>query len=386
MSKDTARARALVEELLGKADVIVGGTRPWDIHVHDERFFTRMIRHGQLGIGEAYMDGWWDCDGLDEMSARFIRADLHRESARDPRFVGYFLKQWLKGIGRKGLAFEVGRSHYDLSNALFESFLDPTMSYSCGYWRHASTLEEAQTAKLDLICRKLDLKPGMTVLEIGCGWGGWARHAAQNYGVSVTGVSVSREQIAYAEARTGDLPITYQLADYRDVQGQYDRVVSIAMFEAVGRRYYETFMDVVDRTLKPDGMVLVHTICGNKPVASAEAAWLNEYIFPNGELPSVGDVFQAAQGRLVPEGAHHLDGDYARTLAAWDTRFQQNWHTISDQFDERFYRMWRFYLGISKGIFDSRLGHLWQFVFTKDGIPGLRITETGNEYPSADAR
>jgi cyclopropane-fatty-acyl-phospholipid synthase len=379
-------AERLVTELMATADIRVGGNRPWDITVHDERFFHRLIRHGQLGIGEAYMDGWWDCDRIDEMSARFIRANLHHESSRDPRFISYYLKQRLKGIGRKSLAYQVGEAHYNLSNELFAAFLDDSMSYSCAYWRDAETLEEAQRAKLDLVCRKLNLQPGMKVLEIGCGWGGWARHAAQQYGVEVLGITVSKEQLAWARERSDGLPLRFELTDYRDVTGEYDRVVSIAMFEAVGQRYFRTFMKVANRVLKPGGQVLLHTIIGNTPIEAAQARWLNTYIFPNGEMPSLSQVYKAAEGLFVAEAAHHLDGDYARTLAEWDRRFVRNWPRIERDFDQRFYRMWRFYLQISQGIFKSRLCHLWQFVFSKDGIPGLDVTCTANTYPHADAR
>jgi len=267
------------------------------------------------------MDGWWDCERIDEMSARFIRANLHHESIRDQRFVGYYLKQHLKGIGRKSLAYQVGEAHYDLSNELFAAFLDETMSYSTAYWRDAEMLEEAQRAKLDLVCRKLDLRPGMTVLDIGCGWGGWARHAAKQYGVEVLGITISKEQLAWAREKSAGLPVRFELMDYRDVHGSYDRVVSIAMFEAVGQRYFRTFMKTVNRALKPDGQFLLHTILSNVPIEAAQSRWLNTYIFPNGELPSLAQIFAAAEGLLVAEAAHHLDGDYLRTLAEWDRRF-----------------------------------------------------------------
>lgn len=380
------RAEALITELLLRADVRVGGDRPWDINVTDQRFFERVIRDGQLGMGEAYMDGWWDCKSVDEMSARFIRANLHDESIRDPRFIMQYLKNRLKGIGRKSLAFEVGEAHYDLGNDLFESFLDKTMSYSCGYWRDAKSLEEAQIAKLDLVCRKLDLRRGMKVLEIGCGWGGWARHAAEYYGVEVHGITVSKEQLDWARQHTDSLPLKFELMDYRDVKGSYDRVVSVAMFEAVGQSYFRIFMQKVAEVLKSDGQFLLHTIVSNQPIEAAQSRWLNTYIFPNGELPSLAQIMTAMEGLFVLEAAHHLDGDYALTLAEWDRRFVANWPKLSTKFDQRFYRMWRFYLQISQGIFKSRLCHLWQFVFTKDGIPGLDIGKIGLVYPNADLR
>ena len=385
-SRTASRAENLVTELMESADVRVNGDRPWDIQVHDARFFDRMIRHGQLGIGEAYMDGWWDCARIDEMSARFIRANLHHESIRDRRFIGYYLKQRLKGIGRKSLAYEVGEAHYDLSNEMFASFLDDTMSYSCAYWPGAETLEQAQRAKLDLICRKLDLKPGMKVLEIGCGWGGWARHAAEHYGVEVVGVTVSKEQLAWAREKCAGLPVRFDLMDYRDVKGSYDRVVSIAMFEAVGQKYFRTFMETVDRVLKPDGLFLLHTITSNTPIESAQSRWLNTYIFPNGELPSLAQVYKAAEGLFVAEAAHHLDGDYQRTLAESDAPLRRQLA------DDR--------AGVRPAVLPDvallsadQPGHLQiapvpsvAFRFFQDGIPGLDISRTGTTYPHADSR
>jgi cyclopropane-fatty-acyl-phospholipid synthase len=359
--------RHLVEKIFARADVQIGGRRPFDIKVSDDRFFHRVLRDGQLGIGESYVDGWWECEQIDEMTARFIRAGLHRETLWNPRVALYHLKVKLSGIGRMGKAFQVARHHYDLGNKLFRAMLDDRMIYSCGYWRNATTLAEAQEAKLDLICHKLDLRPGMHVLDIGCGWGGWARFAAERYGVSVVGVTVSTEQRALAEQICAGFPIEIRLADYREINGRFDRVVSIAMLEAVGHQHYNMFMRTVDRCLTSDGLFALHSIFGNAPIGAAEAPWLNEHIFPNGELPSLGQVLTASEGLFVAEALHHLDGDYERTLTAWYDNFCTNWDTLGNAYDEKFYRMWTFYLKISRGIFLARLAHVWQIIFSKNG-------------------
>ena len=364
-------ARRRVESLLARADIRVGGSRPFDVQVLDERFFERVLRDGQMGFGESWMDGWWTCEAADEMTARFIRAGLHKPSLRDAGHAVYALRLRLAGLGRKGKAFEVGRRHYDLGNDLFRAMLDPRMVYSCAYWKDADDLDAAQEAKLDLVCRKLDLRPGQRVLEIGCGWGGWARFAAERYGVEVVGLTVSGEQARLAREVCAGLPVEIRLQDYRDAAESYDRVVSIAMLEAVGRRHYGVFLDVIERSLKPEGLALVHSIFGNEPVPASEAPWLNEYVFPNGELPSLGQFLRASEGRFVVEALHHLDGQYEPTLAAWRTRFEAAWPALSDRYDARFHRMWTLYLLMAKGIFMSRKCHVWQVVLSRNGArPG----------------
>lgn len=362
------RYKKLITDMFLKADVRINGDRPFDIQVKNEGFYRRVLRDGQLGIGESYMDGWWECDAIDEMTSRFIRANLLEDTAKNIKYILNYFRVQLSDIGRISKAFEVGEKHYDLGNDLFENMLDKRMVYSCGYWANASNLEEAQEAKLDLICKKAGLKPGMRVLEIGCGWGSWAKFAAEKYGVEVVGVTVSVEQAEYAREYCKGLPVEIRVADYRTLDEEFDRVVSIAMFEAVGHKYFRTFMKVVDRCLKPDGLFVLHTIVGRTPIGPAQSTWLNKYIFPNGELPTLWQLSKSVEDIFVEEAYHHLIGDYEKTLAAWYDNFIANWDNIKDDYDERFFRMWVFYLKISKGIFMSRLIHLWQFVYSKDGI------------------
>jgi cyclopropane-fatty-acyl-phospholipid synthase len=364
------RYQRLVTEMFAKADVHINGDRPFDIKVLDDGFYKRLLKDGQIGLGEAYMDGWWECESLEDMTCRFIGADLHKEALTDPRFAMYFLMITLSGIGKKSKAFEVGEHHYDLGNKLFQRMLDPRMIYSCGYWKDAKNLAEAQEAKLDLICRKIGLRPGMTVLEIGCGWGGWAKFAAEKYGANVVGLTVSKEQRAYAEEDCKGLPVEFKLMDYRDAQGQYDRVVSIAMFEAVGHNYYRTFMKTVDRCLKDDGLFFLHSIVGNEYVPATQAGWLNKYIFPNGELPSLTQIMKSVEGLFVVEGMHRFGRDYEWTLLAWYENFLKHWPELEKEYGgERFFRMWKLYLLLSVGIFRSRIAAVWHGVFSKSGIP-----------------
>jgi len=363
------RYQNLIEEMFLQADIRINDTRPCSITVLNNHFYERVLRDGLLGIGESYMDGWWESDAIDEITSRFIKADLQKNSYKNPRLILSYLTAKLRGIGRKSEAFEVGEKHYDLGNDLFQIMLDKRMIYSCGYWKDAVTLDQAQENKLDLICKKLGLKPGMRVLDIGCGWGGWAKFAAEKYGVQVVGITVSKEQLKYARDYCSGLPIEIRLQDYRDLNEQFDRVVSVGMFEHVGHAYYRAFMEVVDRCLKEHGLLLLQTIVANKPLGTAELPWLTKYIFPNGELPSLAQIAKSAEGLFIVETFHHFETDYEKTLTAWHENLLNNWNKIQSSYDQRFFRMWTFYLLLSRGTFRSRLAHLWQIVFSKNGIP-----------------
>ena len=246
--------------------------------------------------------------------------------------------------------------------------LDKHMIYSCAYWQNAATLDDAQEQKLDLICKKLYLKPGMTLLDIGCGWGGLARYAAQHYGVVVTGITISQEQARYAQERNGGLPITILLKDYRDLTDTFDRVVSVGMFEHVGSKNYTEFMQVVDRCLADDGLFLLHTIGGNSSTESCDP-WMNKYIFPNSMLPSMAQISSALENIFVMEDWHNFGPYYDTTLMAWHKNFVDNRESIKQQshYDERFYRMWRYYLLSCAGLFRAREAQLWQLVLSKKG-------------------
>ena len=378
--------KSLVTELFGKANITINGLQPFDIRVHNEQFYKRVLQQGQLGIGESYMDGWWDCDDIPEMINRFLRADLLTDTSQNIRYLLNLIWVRLTDIGSISRAFEVGKKHYDLGNDLFEKMLDENMIYSCAYWKDAATLGEAQIQKLDLICRKIKLTPGMKVLEIGCGWGGWAKYAATHFGVEVTCVTVSEEQAKYAKDFCKGLPITILLKDYREATGQYDRVVSIAMFEAVGQKYFRAFMEVAARCLKPDGLFFLHTITANRHLGPAESTWMNKYIFPNGELPTLWQIAKSAEGLFIDEAHHQLTGDYEKTMKAWYENFMTNLPQLHPKYDERFIRMWTFYLLISQGICRSRLIHLWQFVFSKDGISGGMDSYIDNYLPDMESR
>ncbi|WP_136067241.1 cyclopropane fatty acyl phospholipid synthase [Modicisalibacter radicis] len=358
------RSRRVVEDLLEGSGVALNGSAPWDIQVLHPDFFSRVLRQGTLGLGEAYMDGWWDCERIDEMAHRLLRHGLGERAHTASERLMYRLQAGFFNLQSKTRAYIVGEAHYDLGNDLFERMLDPTMCYSCGYWKEAETLHQAQVAKLDLAARKLGIEPGMKVLDIGCGWGSFAEHAARHYGAEVTGITISREQAALARQRCEGLPVEILLEDYRDLEGRFDRIVSIGMFEHVGHRNYRTYFDTVERLLAEDGLFVLHTIGSNNSEISADP-WINKYIFPNGILPSVKHIAQASEGRLLMEDWQNFGADYDRTLMAWHENFDAHWHEVADNYNERTRRMFRYYLGICAGAFRARDIQLWQVVYSK---------------------
>ncbi|MDD2727744.1 cyclopropane fatty acyl phospholipid synthase [Malikia sp.] len=367
-----SQARAAFERLLALADVRVGGNRPWDIQIHHPGTFDRVLGQGSLGLGESYMDGWWDCERIDEFICRALRAGLDRQ-VRNPALLLLALKARLINMQSPARAWQVGQTHYDTGNLLFEAMLDPTMSYSCGYWNDSATLEQAQRAKLELICRKLQLRPGMTLLDIGCGWGGLMRHAAEHHGVSCVGLTISREQASWARDRLRNLPVRIELADYRDFNADgsigFDRVASVGMFEHVGHRNYSAYFRMARRSLHEDGLFLLHTIGKNHPGAATDP-WIARYVFPNGELPTAGELCTAAEPDFVIEDLHNFGADYAPTLMAWLARFDAAWPRLREHYPERFRRMWRYYLMACAGASRARDNQLWQLVLSPRGAAG----------------
>ena len=364
-----SREKGLVQNLLDCAGVRINGERPFDIQVHDPAFYPRVIAGGSLALGESYMDGWWDCDRLDRFFKRITGARLDKTVQKSKAVLWSVLKSRLFNAQGRARAFEIGEHHYDIGNDLFEAMLDRRMNYSCAYWKQVDNLDAAQEAKLELTCRKLMLAPGMRVLDIGCGWGGFAAYAAEKYDVEVTGVTVSSEQVDSARQCCEGLPVCIELQDYRQIQGVYDRVVSIGMFEHVGVNKYRTYMQVVHRCLADDGLFVLHTIGGNSSVKSVDP-WIAKYIFPNSMMPSARQLTTAAEGLFVLEDWHSFGTDYDRTLMAWYENFTRSWHRLSEKYGQRFYRMWTYYLLSCAGGFRSRRNQLWQVVFSKNGLPG----------------
>ncbi|MXP48936.1 cyclopropane fatty acyl phospholipid synthase [Pantoea sp. Eser] len=362
----------IVHELLEKADIEINGSRSWDIQVKNPDFFKRVLQEGSLGLGESYMDGWWECDRLDIFFHHVLKHKLDQQLPHHFKDTLRIAAARLTNLQSKKRAWIVGKEHYDLGNDLFSLMLDPYMQYSCGYWKEATTLAAAQEAKLDMICRKLALEPGMSLLDIGCGWGGLAEFAARHYGVKVHGVTISAEQQKLAQQRSEGLDVTILLQDYRDLNEQFDRIVSVGMFEHVGPKNYATYFDVVDRNLKPDGIFLLHTIGAIKTDMNVDP-WIDKYIFPNGCLPSVRHIADASEPHFILEDWHNFGADYDTTLMAWYERFIQAWPQLADSYGERFKRMFSYYLNACAGAFRARDIQLWQVVFSRSVEGGLRV-------------
>jgi cyclopropane-fatty-acyl-phospholipid synthase len=357
-----------VHELLEGTDIKINGSRPWDLRVHDERFFQRVLGQGSLGAGESYMDGWWDCEQLDEMLTRIVRADIDQH-LRSPRGVMLSLTARLINMQSRRRAFKVGQRHYDLGDDLYERMLDPRMIYTCAYWENMSSLDAAQEAKLDLVARKLGLKHGMRVLDIGCGWGGAAQFMAECHGATVTGVTVSKNQQQTAQRRCAGLPVDIQLQDYRSMTGNFDAIYSLGMFEHVGVRNYRTYLEKAHELLRSDGLFLLHTIGSNRSSVATDP-WIEKYIFPNGQLPSLAQIAAAAEGLWVIEDFHSFGTYYDRTLMAWSENFERHWPEIAPRYGERFHRMWHFWLMASAANFRARKTQLWQIVLSPKGVSG----------------
>lgn len=362
------KSEIVVRELLGIAGVQVDGSNPWDIQVHNPRLYDRILRDVELGLGESYMDGWWDCPALDQFIAHVLKARLDTRIRGSWKIAFQVLQAKVFNRQSSVRAFKIGEHHYDLGNDLYEAMLDKRLNYTSGYWKDAANLDDAQEAKLELVCRKIGLKPGMKVLELGCGWGSFAKYAAERYGAEVLGVTVSREQVDLGMQRCKGLPVELKLLDYREVDGEYDAVISIGIMEHVGYKNYRTYMQVVDRTMVEGGIAFVHTIGGNISRVSTNA-WTDKYIFPNGMLPSISQLGRAMEGIFVMEDWHNFGPDYDKTLMAWYANFEKAWPELKANYDERFRRMWHFYLLSSAGGFRSRDNQLWQIVMTRQGDP-----------------
>ncbi|WP_346796127.1 cyclopropane fatty acyl phospholipid synthase [Halomonas sp. Bachu 37] len=366
---ESSTSHRFVADLLEQADIHINGNRPWDIRFNAHGVIDNALARGNLGLGESYVNGEWEAEYLDEFFLRLLRARLP-ERIKPTQLMFHSLRTRLLNRQNARRAWEVGEKHYDLGNDFYAAMLDSRMTYTCGYWQQADTLEEAQQAKLDLICRKLELKPGMRVLDIGCGWGSFMAYAAEHYGVECVGLTISREQAEYGKSlMNSHLPVEFRLQDYRDETEQFDRIVSVGMFEHVGHKNYRQYMDVANRCLKDDGLFLLHTI-GKNIRSTASDPWVDKYIFPNGELPAMGHITDAAEGLFVCEDVHNFGADYDKTLMAWHRNFEAAWPRFEAQYGERFYRMWRYYLLSCAGAFRARNLQLWQFVFSKEGVLG----------------
>jgi len=361
------------QEILDIAGIKINGDKPWDIKVYNEDVYERVLKGGTLAFGESYMDGWWDVEDLELFFEKVLKAKLD-EKINKWSLLPYYLKSLIINPQKKR-SYEVGKAHYDIGNDLYKNMLDKRMTYTCAYWDafqelpEAKNLDEAQEHKLEMVCRKLGLKKGDRVLDIGCGWGSFIIYAAEKYGVECVGVTVSKEQVKYGNEIKGNLPVEFRYQDYREINEKFDHIVSLGMFEHVGYKNYRTYMEVVNRCLKDDGLFLLQTIGSPVSVYSVDP-WIEKYIFPNSMLPSLAQISKACENLFVIEDVHNFGYQYYLTLMAWYDNFIKAWPKLKKNYDERFFRMWKFYLLSSAAGFSIRMHQLWQIVFSKDGVKG----------------
>jgi len=354
--------------ILKEADIKINGNNPWDITVHNPKFYQRVLSSGSMGLGESYMDGWWDCEQLDEFFYKIITAKINTKIRSSSLLINVVMAH-LFNRQSKIRSRQVGKKHYDIGNDFYQCMLDKHMAYSCGYWRDARNLDEAQADKLDLICRKLSLNAGEKILDIGCGWGGLIKYAVEKYKVKAVGITISKKQAEFAKKLCQGLPIEIRLQDYRDINEKFDSIVSVGMFEHVGYKNYRELFKVVNKSLKNHGLCLIHTIASNQTARTCDP-WFDKYIFPNGMLPSIKQIGIATEGLFVMEDWHNFGSDYDKTLMAWYKKFNNNWDKFKDEYGDRFYRMWRYYLLSLAGGFRARYMQLWQITLSKDGVLG----------------
>lgn len=366
-------AKAILEGYFAQADIRVNGARPWDIQVHNPAFYKKVLAEGSLGLGESYVGGWWDCQALDKFFYKLLVNEIDKKETRTGKAILAYLHAKITNKQSKKRAFEVGKKHYDLGNDLFKAMLDKRLTYTCGYWKNAKTLDEAQEAKLDLVCKKLRLKAGQRILDIGCGYGSFMKFAAEKYKVSCVGVTISKEQKELGEQLCEGLPIEFRQRDYRELNEPFDHVVSLGMFEHVGLKNYRAYMKVVHRCLREEGLFLLHTI-GNTEVKHSTDPWIAKHIFPNGFIPCEKQILDAAEGVFMMEDWHNFGAYYDPTLMAWYNNVKKRWSVLSKKYNGRFKRMWFYYLLACAGAFRARRTQVWQIVFAKKSVPGGYIS------------
>ena len=358
-----------LEKLLAGSGICFNGDNPWDIRVYNPALYERILTQGSIGLGEAYMDKWWDCPRLDALFCKLCSHDMEHKLVIIAETVMNKIRSFISNHQSKQLAPEHIKWHYDIGNDLYNAMLDKSLTYSCGYWQNATNLQQAQEHKFALICRKLNLQQGQKILDLGCGWGGFMRYAADHYGVQCVGITLSKEQLALGQQLSKGKAIAIYLMDYRELTERFDHIVSVGMFEHVGHKNYATYMQLAQRCLHDNGLFLLHTI-GSKRTVTTVDGWMGKYIFPGGVLPSIKQIAKEAEGRFVIEDLHNFGADYDKTLMAWYENFNTNWQRIAANYDERFYLMWKYYLLCCAGAFRARDNQLWQIVLSKNGVMG----------------
>lgn len=363
-----------MEVLLKEADITLNGPNPWDPQIHSEEFWRRLYGQGTLGLGEAYMDGIWDVADMAEFFNRVLRSRVPEGVRLTTNLVWQVVQARVMNMQNIARSKRVAAMHYNETEA-YKASLDKRMTGSCGYWPEGVTnVDEAQEAKLDLVCRKIGVQPGQTVWDIGCGWGAFMGFAAEKYGAHCVGVTVSPDQAAYGRERYKHLPIEFRVQDYRQFDGKTDHVVSMGMFEHVGHKNYRAYFEKARSVIKDDGLFMMHTI-GSQWSTETIEPWLEKYIFPGGVIPSMAQVGKAIDGLFSVIDVHNIGPHYDKTLVAWYENFDRNWKKDRNPEEERFYRLWKYYLLCCAGGFRAKVLQVWQFVLSTRGVPDGYVTQ-----------
>lgn len=360
----TALTRFFLERLLTRAGIAVGGSQTYDINVVDHRFFRTVLTEGSLGLGEAYLRGWWTCNDLEELAYRLIQSGLYKASLLLPLPVAADLLHSIFNQQSRQKSLRVAVHHYSLGNDVFLDFLGRYHNYSCGYFVNTDDLDVAQRLKLEKVCRLLDLRPGERVLDVGGGWGEFAKYAATHHGCHVTSINIADEQIKYAKNYCNDASVEIRKCDYRDLTGQYDKILVMAMLTHVGYKNYRLFMEIMHRCLTPGGTMLIESVGGRKSMKNCEP-WIDRYIFPGGVVPSLKQIDGAIAGLFSRKDLDEFGASYVHTLRAWNRNFQESWPAHQHRYDERFRLMFEYFFQTVAGAF--RAGYLlhWHILLEK---------------------
>lgn len=349
--------------LLREANIEPNGASPWDPQIKDERFYRTVLLRGSVGLGDAYLNGWWECADISGFILRIIKSGIH---LRVPR-VDIFLRRLRFGLidaQNRIRSKRVAELHYDEDPYIFEVMLGSTNSYTCARWKGVITLDAAQQQKMDLLCKKAGLSSGMTVLDIGSGWGGFLAYAAERYQVRGIGLTISKTQLDYARKRYGNLPVEFRLQDYRDFVGGVDAVVSICVIEHVGSDHYREYFQKVRETLtREDGFFAMQCILACDTQARMDP-WTEKHIFPNGILPTLERIENAVEGILHIVDREFFRDDYVRTFSAWYENLVRNKNAIIARCGVRYFRKYEYYLCLYIAGFGSGRIDVGQFVLS----------------------
>jgi len=342
-----------LDSILSRAGVSINGNQPWDITVIDNRFYGHVLANGSLGLGESYMRQYWSTQDLEELFYRLVSSGMEEVGNRIPGRI--ISRIFSRGLNRQTThkSKKNAEHHYNLGNSLFFNFLGKYKNYSCGYYKEAETLDEAQLAKLHRLCELLELKKGDRLLDVGGGWGEFAKFAADNYGCHVTSINIAEEQIKHARQYCRDANVDIVKCDYRNMTGSFNKIAVIAMFTHVGHKNYRQFMETMSRILEPGGKMIMETVGGHRSKTRCEP-WTDKYIFPGGLIPSLDQIDQSIKGLFLRDSLEEFGDDYVLTLREWHSNFKRAWPKLSEEYSNSMRLMFEYFFLSVAGDFRAK--------------------------------